>query len=232
MPIMKQKFCIPIIKSSQKEVLSVIAKNKSKYDYFEIWLDYIEDLDVKFVQLLSKTHKENLIVLFRRQKLETPTMDTSLKHAILKALEGSKTLVDFDIKTQKKDVSHVASQKLKLSLILSYHNYESTPTDTFLNTVLKEMNKYSPLIYKISTFCKSDSDAIRLLSILVKLQKEHKQSIILGMGEHGIYTRICGMLLGNMFSFAPDTIADASAPGQLTRKELQGISKILSRKFN
>lgn len=229
---MKQKFCIPIIKPSQKEVLAVISKYKSKYDYFEIWLDYIQDLDTEFVKSLSKIHKEKLIVLFRRQKLEKPTMDKALKHSILSALDGSETLVDFDIKTQKNDVLYVASQKLKLSLILSYHNYELTPSDKFLNTVLKDMKKYSPAIYKISAFCKTETDAIRLLHILVRLQKEHKQCIILGMGECGIYTRICGMLLGNVFSFAPDNIADASAPGQLTRKELLDISNILSRKFN
>lgn len=229
---MKQKFCIPIIKTSKKEVLSVISTYKSKYDYFEIWLDYIQDLDTEFVKSLSKIHKDKLIVLFRRQKLEKPTMDKALKHSILKALDGSETLVDFDIKTQKKDVSYVTSQRLKLSLILSYHNYESTPSDIFLNAAIKDMKKYNPTIYKISAFCKSETDAIRLLHILVKLQKEHKQSIILGMGEHGIYTRICGMLLGNVFSFAPDNIANASAPGQLTRKELLDISKILSRKFN
>lgn len=228
----KQQFCIPIIKSSKSEVLSTIEQNENTYQFFEIWLDYIEDLDVRFVTDLEKKLKDKLIILFRRQNLEKPHMKEPLKSDILKALNKSKVSVDFDIKSQLKDVQTVTKQKLVLQLILSYHNYKKTPTDAVLKNLLKQMQKYNPHIYKISAFCNSDNDAIRLLQILVSLKQKNRNCIILGMGNNGIYTRVCGMFLGNEFSFAPNTIEEASAPGQLTRTELQEIAKILSRKFD
>lgn len=226
---MNHTFCIPIIKTSKREVLETISKNKKFYDYFEVWLDYIEDLDLDFVNLLEKKLTDKLILLFRRQKLEKPVMTQALKEEILKNLHNSKTLVDFDIESQLADVTFIQKSKIHLKLLLSYHNYTQTPTDTKLLSILSKMKKYKPEIYKASCFCKTDQDAVRLMKILTHLKNENRKCIILGMGKHGVLTRIAGMTMGNEFSFAPMTRAEASAPGQLTQKELKDILKILGR---
>lgn len=228
----KPKFCIPIVKSSQKEVLETISKNRKNYDYFEVWLDHIEDLDVTFVKTLDKKLGSKLLLLFRRQKLEKPKMSLQLKTEILKTMQNSKALFDFDVVSQKKDIEMIKKMKLNVRIGLSYHNYKETPNDKKLFSILSKMEKYHPEIYKISSYCNSDQDAVRLLNILVKLQEQKKPSIILGMGAHGIYTRICGMFLGNLFSFAPMTFKEASAPGQLTRGQLLDITKTVSTHSN
>lgn len=226
---MKRSFCIPIIKNTKKEVLAVISQNKKNYDYFEVWLDYIEDLDLDFVATLETKLENKLILLFRRQKLEKPQMRKKLKEEILRNLDNSKALVDFDISSQKADVLFVKKEKLKLNLLLSYHNYSQTPSSRKLKSLLAQMNKFKPEIYKISCMCTTDEDAMRLLTILGTLKSQGKKCIILGMGAHGVHTRISGMLMGNEFSFAPMTLKEASAPGQLTQKELKDILRIIER---
>lgn len=47
------------------------------------------------------------------------------------------------------------------------------------------------------------------------------------MGEFGIITRIFGTIWGNEMIFAPKSIEGASAPGQLTKKQLEDIFKAL-----
>ncbi len=226
---MKHSFCIPIIKPTKKEVFATILKNKKNYDYFEVWLDYIEDLDLDFISQLENKLSDKLILLFRRQKLEKPTMKKSFREEVLKNLNNSKSYVDFDIESQLSDVLFVQKQKLNLKLLLSYHNYSETPSDTKLLSSFSKMNKFKPEIYKASCFCNSDQDAARLIKLLTSLKNEGKKCIILGMGKHGVLTRIAGMIMGNEFSFAPMTLQEASAPGQLTQKELRDVLKILGR---
>jgi 3-dehydroquinate dehydratase type I len=75
--------------------------------------------------------------------------------------------------------------------------------------------------------CQTEQDALRLLQLLLELKAKNQRCIILGMGEHGITTRIFGTLWGNELIFAPETLAEQSAPGQLTRQQLDNITAIL-----
>lgn len=89
--------------------------------------------------------------------------------------------------------------------------------------IIKAMSRNRPKIFKIATFCRSKKDALRLLDILQTLKKEGKKCIVLGMGKFGIITRIFGSLWGNEMIFAPLTIIEQSAPGQLTKSQLLNI---------
>jgi 3-dehydroquinate dehydratase type I len=99
-----------------------------------------------------------------------------------------------------------------------------------ISAIVETMNSYAPTIYKISTYCKSPEDAVRLLTLICSLKKENKRCIILGMGKHGMITRIFGTLWGNEMIFAPQIEHEASAPGQLTKQQLDTIFATLQRK--
>lgn len=217
---MKQKYCLPIIKSKKDEVLKIISKNKALYDFFEVWLDYIEDLNLDFIKDLNKKFRGKLIFLFRRQSLETPKIDSKKRAEILNLLSKFNCLVDLDI-SQRQELQH--SKEVKL--ICSYHNYKETPSKEKLEEIIQLMKKYNPEIYKISTFCKTDSDALRLLDLLNKLKEKNLKCIVLGMGEKGIITRIGGAIAGNEMNFTPSTLREESASGQLTKAELEKILK-------
>ncbi len=221
---MKQKYCLPIIKTKASEVLKVISENKTSYDFFEVWLDYIEDLNLDFIKDLNKEFREKLIFLFRRQSLETPKMDIKRRIEVLNLLSKFNCLVDLDI-SQKKELQN--SRKVKL--ICSYHNYKETPSKEKLEEIIQLMEKYSPEIYKISTFCKTDSDALRVLDLLGSLKEKNSKCIILGMGEKGIVTRIGGAIAGNEMNFTPSTLRDKSAAGQLTKTRLEKILKSIKK---
>lgn len=220
---MKQKYCLPILKTKTTEVLKVISKNKTSYDFFEVWLDYIEDLNLDFIKDLNKKFRGKLIFLFRRQSLETPKMDSKKRKDIIDTISKTNCFLDLDI-SQKKELVFLKKNS-QTKLVLSYHNYNETPDDEELKEIISLMKKTSPDIYKISTFCKSDLDAIRLIDLLTKLKEDNLKCIILGMGQRGIITRIAGALLGNEINFAPLSLGDRSASGQLTKPQLENILK-------
>ncbi len=219
------KYCLPIIKSHSKEVMEIISRNKKSYDYFEIWLDYIQDLDLDFIRSLKKESGEKLIFLFRRQCLEKPKMDFQKRLQIINFLAGSNCLVDLDIFSQKKELEYLRKNSKKINLIVSYHNYQKTPSDQDLTQIIQNMVKHKAQIYKISTFCNQDDNALRLIDLLTKLKSGNQKWIILGMGAKGNFTRIAGALLGNEINFTPLSQQQNSASGQFTKEQLEQILK-------
>lgn len=241
---MNVKYCLPIIKSQTAQVLKIISENQKSYDYFEIWLDYIQDLSLDLHKFHPSCHSEpclagrqgseesndnceiekKLIFLFRRQNLETPKMDSNKRIEIINLLSGSQNLLDLDIFSQKKELQYIRKNLKKINLILSYHNYQETPGNAKLKRIVSKMIKQKANIYKISTFCVSDADAVRLLDLLTDLKEKDRSCIILGMGQKGTITRIAGAILGNI-TFAPLFNKDQSASGQLTKDALEKILK-------
>lgn len=230
---MKIKYCLPIIKSSKGEVLQIILHNLDGYDFFEVWLDYIEDLDEDFIKSLINKFKDKLILLLRRRDLEKGKLSNDLKSKIIELLEGSVSILDLDIVDQKDDLEFLRKNKSSIKKIVSYHNYGETPPLERLEKIIGEMRKFNPDIFKISTFCKNERDSLKLLNLLLILKKQNEQVfsnrnkkfIILGMGEQGLITRIFGAVWGNAFNFAPIGLKERSAEGQLTKRQLENILK-------
>lgn len=210
-------------------MLQTISKNEKDYHFLEVWLDYCTDSDESFVSSLISQYQERLILLFRRKNLETIHMDKAKKEMIIKLLNKKKSFLDLDSATQKNELSFIKKHNLSITLITSYHNYQETPTNEKLHETITDMETYHPTIYKVSTKCNSEEDALRLLTLQIDLKKQNKHCIVLGMGEQGSITRIFGTLWGNEMIFAPQSMAEASAPGQLTKDQLEQIFIILGK---
>ena len=82
-------------------------------------------------------------------------------------------------------------------------------------------------IYKIALMCKTETDALKILVMQQVFKEYGLKHIVIGMGERGLMTRILGTLWGNELIYAPKTKSEASAPGQLTKGELEKIFKTL-----
>lgn len=218
------RYCLPIIKSSKEEVLQKILQNL-EYDFFEVWLDYIEDLDEDFVKTITHKFKDKLILLLRRRSLEKGKLSNKLKNKIIKLLEDSESILDLDIADQKDELEFLKKNNSSIKKIISYHNYKETPSVISLQRIIEEMKKFNPNILKLSTFCKNEKDGLVLLNLLLMLKGGKEKFIILGMGKLGYVTRIFGTLWGNEFSFAPVDLKERSAEGQLTKGQLENILK-------
>lgn len=225
---MQINYCLPIITNTKEQVLKSIEENKKHYEYFEVWLDYIADLDKEFVKHLAEMLGDKLLLLFRRQRLEKPHMEKVFRQEILQALDNTNAYIDLDISIQEEDILYIKNNNLRLPSVCSYHNYENTPDDAQLEKLLTKMEQYKPTVYKFATFCQNELDAVRLMQLQVKLKQQQKQHIILGMGEYGMITRVFGTMWGNMMIFAPKTSESQSAPGQLTRSQLEKVFTLLN----
>ncbi|MBI2085743.1 type I 3-dehydroquinate dehydratase [Candidatus Daviesbacteria bacterium] len=222
----KIKYCLPIVKKTRKEVLK--ALNIKGYDFYEIWLDYIKDLDNDFITQISKSYKGKLIFVFRRQNLEKIKLSFDKRVEIISLLSKFNIFLDLDFLTQYEELEYMQQKNIIIKLILSFHNYKETPSLDHLKNLINKMKRYTPAIFKVSTFCKEETDALNLLNLILILKAQKLKYIVLGMGEEGFITRIFGTIWGNEITFAPKTLSEKSAQGQLTKKQLEDIfSKIL-----
>lgn len=221
---MKIRYCLPVLKKKKKEVIQCIEENIANYDYFEVWLDYITDIDNIFVNEIVNKYQDKLICLFQRGIEKKPGIQVAKKLQILDLLHNSKCHIDLDI-SEKNELEYVQTKNISVKKIISYHNYQETP-NTLAETV-KQMHQFKPDIYKIATFCNTPTDALKLLLLQQNFQLQNKHHIILGMGKFGTITRVYGTLWGNELIYAPQSEKEASAPGQLQKKELEEIFSLL-----
>ena len=223
----ENKYCLPIIKRTKAEVLAAIDANIDRFRYLEIWLDYVSDIDPGFASSLVGLYPHRLIMVFRRMNLEPEKIKTDRRIEILKTLSRKQVLVDLDISNHVEEIQKLQAERIPIKSILSYHNYTLTPSDTELRSITERISGWGAHITKISTFCSVQRDALRLLSLLIDLREAGRRCIVLGMGKHGVITRVFGPQWGNEISFTPQETEERSAPGQITIDKLDSIMQAL-----
>ena len=108
-------------------------------------------------------------------------------------------------------------------VIVSYHNYTSTPPLKKLRSIIDECRDSRPDIVKIACQITKPDDVANLLS----LYTFEKNIIALGMGLDGLITRIAAPLLGAEFTYATVDKDNKTAQGQVTVKEMKTMYRIL-----
>jgi 3-dehydroquinate dehydratase type I len=163
----------------------------------------------------------------RRPNFEQSKIPMDVRLEILRSLSRKQVLVDLDISSQVEEITRLQAERVPLKTILSYHNYQLTPSDTELRSLTSRIAGWGAHITKISTFCSIQRDALRLLSLLIDLREAGRRCIVLGMGKHGVITRVFGPQWGNDISFAPIEGNQRSAPGQIPLDKLESIMQAL-----
>jgi 3-dehydroquinate dehydratase-1 len=148
------------------------------------------------------------------------------------AITAGASYVDIEVEAEKGFREELTELALKhtCGLILSYHNYEETPSRQDLIQILEECFLFGADIAKIVCLVRSLSDSARILSLydnVKKFEESGKKLIALGMGEEAQITRFAAPLLGAPFTYAAPGPGRETAPGQLTKDKLSDLLKLL-----
>ncbi len=104
---------------------------------------------------------------------------------------------DIESNCPKTWVEEIAARYPKIRLLVSYHDFEGTPSD--LDEVLSAMRNLPAYTYKIATQARSTIDMLRLLSFVKRIGSRISG---ISMGYYGQPGRILGRIVGNFFDFA------------------------------
>lgn len=112
-----------------------------------------------------------------------------------------------------------------VKVIISYHNYDKTPSAGELEAIIKNARLMGADLVKIATTALSPADCARVMG----LYANNQDLIAFCMGEIGVISRVAAPYLGAEFTFAAFDETLATAPGQLTVEEMEKMFKIVKR---
>jgi len=122
-----------------------------------------------------------------------------------------------DIELGATDAAPVQTQAKKAgkTIIVSEHDFEKTPVEEALRSIVGRAIAQGADIVKIATTAKDEDDAWRLL----RFAQECKVPIVaFAMGEAGTFSRIKACEYGSLFTYG--YITKPVAPGQVSAEEL------------
>lgn len=214
-------------------MICVSISDKDPNKCFEI-LNYSEMAEIRLD--LCGYNPETIQGIFAHPTLTIATCraeNSSLelqKLNLIKAIESGADFVDIEIEVpeaQRKEIMAHA-HKHKCKVIISYHNFEETPSLKELYSIVEQYFQLGADIVKIATMVTQPGDNAKLMS----LYSVERPVVVFGMGEMGKVTRIIAPLLGAGFSFAATNQGKATAPGQITYSEMKTLLKQIENTLN
>jgi len=204
----KPMICVPLLKKDLHSALELAKKaQKLGADILELRIDALDDPDVEkikgFLDILDCR-----IIATNRMKAEGGFFkgSESDRTDILREVAGSVDYVDIELQTEDKYRSKVI--KASRSAIISFHDFEKTPSARELLTIVNEEKKVGDLA-KFAVMPRDLQDTLTVLQVLLQVE----DTIGISMGDLGRYTRITAPLFGSPLTFA--SLDEESAPGQL-----------------
>jgi 3-dehydroquinate dehydratase/shikimate dehydrogenase len=194
--------------------------------FLEFRLDYLPQPD-RGLAVVSKVLEEypgcTVLATCRRHQNHgrfNGSVEDQLKvlHAAVKA--GAHA-VDLEVESADAAADKVAGLREDARLVLSYHNYESTPQ---LDLIVKRMTKHSADAYKIVTTARKPSDNARVLGLSKSFPRT--PFVLLAMGETGFPTRVLSPASGGVYTYAAPIAMEGTAAGQVTARLLRNLYRI------
>src|SRR5277367_1995101 len=121
------------------------------------------------------------------------------------AVDAGAHAVDVEIESAENATGRLDSLRGNSRLILSYHNFEGTPSP---ESILRRMLRVPADAYKIVTTARKPSDNYRILG----LAKANPRTplIVLAVGETGFPTRVLSPAWGALFTYAAPNASEGT----------------------
>ncbi|MEX0657102.1 MAG: type I 3-dehydroquinate dehydratase [Nitrosopumilaceae archaeon] len=221
---MAYKTCVTIAEKTPQKLSQVVKKATKKSNYVEIRFDFLIPSQVpESLELVKKYLNRSVCTLRPKSEGGKFSGSENERISILKLIaEYNPFLLDIEYNTLRKNKQFTNYiKKTRTDLLVSWHDFKKTPSDSFLSKILNKMTKFSKNI-KIVTTAKSTNDSSRVLSLYNNAQKLNL--IAFSMGEYGKMSRILCLFLGSPYTYV--SLERPIAPGQFSLDEIKSIIKI------
>jgi 3-dehydroquinate dehydratase-1 len=217
------KICVSIA-ASDLEQLKIQINQAFNFgaDYVEIRFDFLNLSDLEeAVNIANAVNKKAVYTLRSPEQGGQFKGNTFERITWLEKLSSSKPmLLDVELYTIK--CNNNLADYLKennTSVLISWHDFEKTPSNAQLTDLLYEMRKYSQNV-KVVTTAQKTEDSLGLLELYENTLGVNL--IAFAMGDAGVLSRILCVIIGNApFTYA--SLEKAIAPGQLTIKQMRKL---------
>lgn len=223
------RICVSIGRANIDDALAIADSVSSQADVLEIRLDYLQ---IPVVSSFINTFKTPLLFTNRPawEGGQFKGDEEQRLGPLLEAVAENSAYVDLELLAP--DDSHqrmrMALQESNTKLIVSWHNFEDTPSREELVGRMALMQDKGADIGKIITTAHSHQDVLRVLQLQSVAEQLGFPLIAFCMGRPGVISRVATCDLGGYMTYCAVSKEEATAPGQLsvgTLREIQALMR-------
>lgn len=237
----KPKICVPIIATNHVDIINEFKEIKDyEFDLIELRIDFFDEIfnDIKVKQLLSDIRLLKIkkpIIFTYRSTLQGGNITLTNKqyfNLVKLACEANVIdIVDVELVSDKQLIANLVQliKEANLKVLMSNHNFKSTPKLEEIMTYFETMSQYGDIL-KFACMPNDPKDVLTLLEAThLASIKYHQPIITMSMSSLGTITRMIGEVFGSAVTFG--MLKKASAPGQVDAVELKTVLDIVHKQF-
>ena len=178
---------------------------------------------------LSETEMHELLRTPKAYIATCRLKDEKVSLVVLKkAIELGASFIDVDIRRSKSFINELKTflQNYDCQLIMSYHNYEETPSEQEFLTIYKNAKLLGADSIKFATKVTTKQDNSTVLGLYAKCEN----LVAFGMGELGKITRLASLYYGAPYTYVSSSSHTKTADGQYTLNEMQDLVDAIEQK--
>ncbi|MCW5212785.1 type I 3-dehydroquinate dehydratase [Desulfobulbus sp. TB] len=230
------KICVSLAGPDAETMYHQVEPLLDQVDVVEIRLDSMVKADI--CGCCSCIHKP---LLFTNRPLwEGGAFDGTEEKRIaplLEAIQQDMAYVDFELRADQRLRKQLLTAACLTStrVVLSWHNFDNTPPQAELDEVLAQMiesdadiGRADKVIGKIVTTAHNWEDALQILRLQEQAKAANFPLSCFCMGDPGRITRLATLYLGGYMTYVCLHDAQATAPGQLSLKQLRKLTGLLA----
>jgi 3-dehydroquinate dehydratase type I len=212
------------------EMLEKMAAGFRETDMLELRIDGLPKVNLK--KLLSHRRGELLITNRSREEGGFYTGPEAERIGLLlEAVDLGVDYVDLEAGTERRLLEKVKERTAALRgqtrMILSSHYFDGNPSLGALRKKIDEGTAVGANFIKIVPYARNMEDNLKVLSLIPYAQKKQIPIITFCMGETGKISRLLAPLFGSCWTYASPGQGQASAPGQMSIRDMKRIYRKL-----
>lgn len=216
------RICVSIIGTSPSKAQKNVRQASKIADLIELRMDYLKSPPIP--AFLNNRTKPFIITNRRKEEGGQYKGDDKKRLEVLEeAILLGVDYVDVEVRSKRSLLHHLISQKRETRIILSYHDFQKTPSIKELRSLFGQMIQWEADIIKIVTMAQSWEDNLNILSLIPYSRHRNQGILAFCMGAKGKISRILSPLMGGAWTYASLNRGKVSAPGQLTVHEMKEI---------
>ena len=221
------RVCVAIPPKTTDEAINLIRKAEAEHaDLIEVRFDNLQNQS-RIAELASST-KTPLIATNKSIEFggKYSGNETERQKILVNAAKNGFDYVDVDLGSSHQTELIVRLRELGAKTIVSFHDFEKTPTISTLDKVLEEEIEVGADVCKIVTTARDIEDNLTVLDF-VETASQKANLICFAMGELGIISRLLSPVFGAFFTFASIDEKRKTAKGQLSIKDMRSAYEAL-----
>jgi len=240
------RICVPIMPATLCELEEVLCRlDMSAFDILEwradalqgaVLADYIAGL-----KIIRQKLGEAVPVLFTLRTTREGGSFSGTVHELTAVMVGvaqtsAADMLDIELSVGDENVRAVvtAAKKTGIKVIVSHHNFAKIYPLEDIAGIYERMFELGADVAKIALMPANVGECLMIMGAAERVQREcqNRAIILIGMGQHGLSSRIMAREIGSCIAFAFDTAAGVSAPGQISAQDMRQIFEIIGRYSN